>query len=57
MPQILPFIDILRILSFSNSRAVTFSVVARILPDPDSPLHYAITRLRADSTLFQYPIS
>ena len=34
----------MRILRFSHTRSVSFSVLARILPDPDCPLDSAIYR-------------
>ena len=44
----------MRILPFSKSRLVTFSVLGRILPDPGSPLDYAIYQ---DSRgFFPFPI-
>ena len=44
MPRILPFIGITRILPFSYTRSVSFSVLARILLNPGSPPDSAIYR-------------
>ena len=41
-----------RILPFSDTRSFSFSVLARILPDPDSPPNSAIYRYSRGSTLF-----